>query len=63
MARGRHERGGKPCVRPFCRASGSPGGRRVRAAFTTPTATSGASCVATTSPSPATTPTWIGWRR
>eukprot|EP00969_Alexandrium_andersonii_P008172 355280-Alexandrium_andersonii.AAC.1 len=59
MARGRRQRGGKPCVRPRCRASASSGGRQVLVAFTTPIATSGASRTATTSLSPATTLAWI----
>eukprot|EP00969_Alexandrium_andersonii_P092176 4070701-Alexandrium_andersonii.AAC.1 len=52
--------GGEPCTRPRCRASDLSGERRARVASTTPVATSGESCMATTSPSPATTLTWIG---
>eukprot|EP00969_Alexandrium_andersonii_P244659 10810519-Alexandrium_andersonii.AAC.1 len=62
MARARRQRGGGPCIRPPCGASGPFGEMRARASSIAPILISDAWCTVTTSPSLAMTPTWTGPR-
>eukprot|EP00969_Alexandrium_andersonii_P256776 11352230-Alexandrium_andersonii.AAC.1 len=61
-ALGRPLPGGRRCVPPSWRASGSSAGKPARAASTTPSWMPGASCAGTTLLSPGTTWTWTSSR-